>query len=401
MIKKSTAVLLLLLFIICTVHAQTNQPETLKRYLSLTNSFLQDGGKWIRQNMDMIPGDTSSAGYYALEFYRGINTHTLQFNLKSYLPLCSEWKIIGELLLSWNAKKQKAVLHGTGADGFIITGESELINANELHLASSTTNTEGKTEESKEVFRFKDGKIEVSSSTKKKNTWDQATNMTFTKMEQPTGNLTFMSTRDGNWEIYSMDAKGENLKNLSCSKASDYMFSHFPNSNKFVYNTNKDGNNEIYIMSADGKKQTNITNHPSSDRVAFVSPDGEKIIFLSDRDHKEGEIYIMDTVGNNLKRLTTNEYYEDAGGFSPDGKKILFSRTLKDLKDTSANAVSNGEIFMMNTDGTNEIQLTNRPGHDGGASFRRMAVKLLFMAKQLVAITKYFLWMQTEKISST
>ncbi|MBK8494622.1 MAG: PD40 domain-containing protein [Chitinophagaceae bacterium] len=226
-----------------------------------------------------------------------------------------------ELVLSWNAEKRKAVLYGVGADGVIITGESQWIAANELRLVLSSTNAEGKSEVSKEVFRFKDGKIEVSDTTGK-----LSTHMTFTPMEQPAGNLTFMSTRDGNFEMYSMDATGENLKNLSCNKATDYAFS-YAKDGRLAFYSNRDGNNEIYIMDSAGKKQTNITNHPSGDRVPYFSPDGKQVLFISDRDHKSGEIYIMDADGNNVKRLTSNEYFEDAAGWSNDGKKYIFQGT--------------------------------------------------------------------------
>lgn len=380
MIKSLTAALLFTLFITCTVHAQTSQPEALKHYLALTHSFLQDGGKWIRQNKNMISGDTSAASYYALEFYKGINANTVKLKLKNYLPLRSEWKIIGELLLSWNAKKQKAVLYGVGDDGVIVTGESQLIAANELHLLSSSTNAEGKTEESKELFRFANGKIEVGNSTKKKKIWSPVNTISFTKMEQPSGNLTFMTTRDGNFEIYSMDTKGENLKNISCNKAIDYAFSYAPDG-RLAFYSNRDGNDEIYIQEADGRKLTNLTNHPAGDRIATFSPDGKQIIFVSDRDQKRGEIYIMDSTGKNLNRLTNNEYFEDAASFSPDGKKIIFTRELRDLKDTSRNAVGNGEIFIMDADGKNEMQLTNRPGFDGGPQISPDGSKIAFYGK--------------------
>ena len=67
-----------------------------------------------------------------------------------------------------------------------------------------------------------------------------------------------MSTRDGNWEIYSADAKGDSLKNLSCNKSTDYAFSYTPD-RRLVFYSNREGNDEIYIMDADGKKQNNIT----------------------------------------------------------------------------------------------------------------------------------------------
>lgn len=380
MIIRTLAILFPVLFIACVVNGQAGQPETLKNYLKQCSVFLQDGGKWITKNKDYQYIDTGSSSYHGFEFYKGINENTINIRSMGYLPFRSEWSTVNELQFSWNAKKQNVIMQGVSAEGDIIRGESVFITAKELHFILSISDTEGGMGEYKETFSLKEGKIEVGSFTKRNNKWEPAKVFTLTRMEQPTGNLAFMSTRDGNFEIYSMDIKGENLKNLSCNKAIDYAFSFTPDK-KLVYYTNRDGNDEIYIMDADGKKTTNLSNHPSGDRIPCVSPDGKQILFLSDREDKNGKIYIMDVDGKNLRRLTYNSYFEDGPTWSPDGKKIIFTRELKDLKDTSRNVAGNGEIFIMDADGKNEIQLTSRPGYDGGPQISPDGKKIAFYGK--------------------
>jgi len=46
----------------------------------------------------------------------------------------------------------------------------------------------------------------------------------------------------------------------------------------------RDGNDEIYVMNADGTAQTNLTNDQSSDTEPRWSPDGTQIAFESLRD---------------------------------------------------------------------------------------------------------------------
>lgn len=358
--------------------AQTGESENLKQFRKHCARLLEDGGKWKATNKDYNAAEEWSARYLGYEFKKGINDNTMLLKITGYFPKKSQWMVFWDGFYTWDHQKQKAVYHSVNTEGAIATGESESVSENEMVLVFNTISPDGKIEKHKDVEKLVNNSIESNSFKFKNNKWEPNNSMTWTKLGQPTGNLTFMSTRDGNWEIYSMDTKGENLKNLSCNKAADYMFSYFPESNRFVYYSNRDGNDEIYIMSADGKKQTNISNHPSGDRVATVSPTGNQILFLSDRDSKDGEIYIMDTLGNDVKRLTHNDLFEDLPVFSPDGKKIMFTRTLVEKADSNSKTIYNGEIFLMNLDGTNEVRLTNRPGGDGGAQISPDGGKIAF-----------------------
>lgn len=356
------------------------QSQALQHYLTQIHFFLDQEGQWIAPNIGFRTEDSISTSYIGIDFAKGIHPNSIRLTTKKYLPYLSEWRITGEMLFSWDASKKQVLLHGTGADGSVVSGESTLITATEMHFTSYRSDAGGKRTEQKEIFRLQQGNLEIGSSFKQNNTWGKEHTIRFTRMEQPKGNLAFMTTRDGNFEVYSMDCKGENLKNLSCNKAIDYAFSFTPDK-RLVFYTNRDGNDEIYIMDADGKKASNLTNHPSSDRIPCVSPDGKQIAFLSDREEKSGKIYVMDTDGKNLRRLTNNGYFEDGPTWSPDGRKIVFTRELKDLKDTSRNAVGNGEVFIMDTDGTNEKQLTNKPGYDGGPIISPDGKQIAFYGK--------------------
>ena len=68
----------------------------------------------------------------------------------------------------------------------------------------------------------------------------------------------------------------------------------FPGTNgKISFSSDRDGNREIYVMDAAGTNQTNLTNSAAQDYEPAWSPDGSKIAFRSDRDGN-GEIYVMD-----------------------------------------------------------------------------------------------------------
>jgi len=45
-----------------------------------------------------------------------------------------------------------------------------------------------------------------------------------------------------------------------------------PTAGKIAFESNRDGNYEIYVMNADGSGQTNLTDNPASDGIPGWSP---------------------------------------------------------------------------------------------------------------------------------
>ena len=192
----------------------------------------------------------------------------------------------------------------------------------------------------------------------------------------PTGVLSFLTTRDGNFEIYTMTADGKNVKNMTNNPALDFWSSWSPDGKQLLFYSNRDGNNEIYRMDADGKNPVNLSNHPSNDYLPDWSPDGKKIVFTSDRDHKNREIYTMKVDGSELSRLTKNDDFEEVPTWSRDGRRILFTRQINEVIDTTH--TTNGEIFIMDATGKNEKRLTFKKGYDSGAKFSPDGKKIAF-----------------------
>ena len=65
------------------------------------------------------------------------------------------------------------------------------------------------------------------------------------------------------------------------------------NTGRIVFTSVRDGNLEIYVMDADGGNQENLTNHPAYDYYPDWSPDGTKIAFASRRNGDVYQIYVM------------------------------------------------------------------------------------------------------------
>src|SRR5262245_5169966 len=78
--------------------------------------------------------------------------------------------------------------------------------------------------------------------------------------------IAFASDRDGNYEIYIMDADGTGVTRLTNSPADDFLPAWSPRKQIAFASSRSGANYEIYIMNADGTGLTNLTNHTSDDR---------------------------------------------------------------------------------------------------------------------------------------
>jgi hypothetical protein len=86
---------------------------------------------------------------------------------------------------------------------------------------------------------------------------------------------------------------------------------------KIVFQSDRDGNNEIYLMNADGTGVTRLTNNLADDQRPVFSPDGTKIAFTTDRSGSH-EINIINTHGNSgALNLTNNPAGEDWARWAP------------------------------------------------------------------------------------
>jgi hypothetical protein len=221
------------------------------------------------------------------------------------------------------------------------------------------------------------------------------------KNNNPQGQIAFVSTRDGNQEIYIMNADGSNQTRLTNHPADDFYPSISYDGRKIAFVSNRDGNNEIYIMDSDGANLMRITDNPASDIEPSLSRDGKTICFVSNRDNNY-DIYTVESNGSWLKRLTStpeNErspfwdpgcfwIYYHLDGFSGFGrvdlngkieavlpelheKSVCFPRPSPRLTEYSYISMrdNNWEIYLYNSETKTETRLTNHPAIDSHPSW--------------------------------
>ena len=174
----------------------------------------------------------------------------------------------------------------------------------------------------------------------------------------PQAQIAFSSNRDGNWEIYVMNADGRNKRKLTNTPYLEWHPSWSPDGKHIAFTANGDGNMkfwhanlEIYVMNADGGNQQNLTKNFRHDSDPAWSPDGKRIAYVSAMDRNK-EIHVMEVDGENQRRLTNSgnvHIHNWEPTWSPDGERIAFT----------SNRDGNLEIYVMNADGGNQQRLTN------------------------------------------
>lgn len=180
-----------------------------------------------------------------------------------------------------------------------------------------------------------------------------AINFAQTPTLRANGKIAFASTRSGIWEIYSMNSDGSGQTRLTYSTEDGaFLPSWSPNGRRlaFVNITNiLDPYFDLKVMNADGSNQTTLapvySSHPIGISLSW-SPDGRKIAFNS-----AGDIYAINVDGSNLVNLTHNQTHEGEPAWSPDGARIAFTSNRFDplLK----------HVFIMNPDGSNVRRWNN------------------------------------------
>lgn len=123
-----------------------------------------------------------------------------------------------------------------------------------------------------------------------------------------------------------------------------------PDGKKIAFWSARDGGDfDIFIMDAGGNNQTQLTFNDAPDGEMFFSPDGQSIYFARGV-NGNAQIFVMNVDGSNQRQLTHFSGGAAAGdmSLSPDGQKIVFQKNI---------GGDRAEVWVMNSDGSNPQSL--------------------------------------------
>ena len=186
--------------------------------------------------------------------------------------------------------------------------------------------------------------------------------------------ITFASKRTGNGDIYLMDGSAQTR--LTTNPALDGQPAFFSAAGKIAFASNRDGNYEIYSMNADGTALTRLTNDPAVDTEPAWSPDGTKIAFTSNRRRQRRDL-----------RDERRRHGPDAADqrTSPPTALPPGPPTARDRLHEQPDG--NGDIYVMNADGTAQTRLTTNAAADSAPTGRPTATKIAFASKRTATAT--------------
>ena len=144
---------------------------------------------------------------------------------------------------------------------------------------------------------------------------------------------------------------------------------------KITFTSDRDGDPEIYVMNADGSHPQRLTHVPGRDAHPFFSRDGRKIVFQSPRANGvDTNIYVMNSDGSNVVQLTNLKGFAGVPVYSPDEKLIVFQwRETNNFQDNSK-----WRICLMNSDGSGFRVITPGMANDQVPNWSRDGKRLLF-----------------------
>jgi Tol biopolymer transport system component len=165
--------------------------------------------------------------------------------------------------------------------------------------------------------------------------------------------IAFASHRDGNWEIYVMDADGQDQRRLTRRDAEDRFPLWSPDRRQIAFGSMVGASFgtgwELWVMNADGTGQRRLASHIAAKAIREWSPDGKRIAFTASPGER-ADVYTVEVQSARISRLTLAPGDDRDPSWSPDGTQLAFAS----LRGGSS------QIYVMGADGRNQRRLTNK-----------------------------------------
>jgi TolB protein len=169
----------------------------------------------------------------------------------------------------------------------------------------------------------------------------------------PNGKRTLYAV--GSWTVMNLmvsDLDGSHTRMLNDGTSIAWGPQWSPRAKQIAYGSrDKEGQLNVWVMNADGSGAHQLTHIDGAAQMPAWSRDSKKLaVQVDDHATKTARIWIVDakTGKGNPIGETTGAYADEVPSWFPDGKRIAFQ----------SNRTGKLEIWVMNTDGSGQQQLT-------------------------------------------
>ena len=174
-------------------------------------------------------------------------------------------------------------------------------------------------------------------------------------------------------DIWTIQDDGTRLTRLTAdSTVNDAFPAWSDDCETIVFRSTRDGNKEIYIMDADGSDPRRLTHHEAVDTAPDISPDGEWVAFSTTRSGPGYQIRIQRIDGSEGRFLEPDRVPAPGRDmhprFSPDGEWIVFTSSRRGMADEwllSNGPQPYGDLWAVPVEGGDAVRLTNDKWEDG------------------------------------
>jgi len=140
----------------------------------------------------------------------------------------------------------------------------------------------------------------------------------------PDGNrLAVVLTRDGNSQIYIVNADGSGLRRLSRSFGIDTEPTFTPDGKEIFFTSDRGGSAQVYRVSVEGGEARRVTFGGPFNARPQISPDGKSLAYITRRD-KLFRVAVME-LASQRETLVSEGPKDDSPSFAPNSKWIIYS----------------------------------------------------------------------------
>jgi len=136
--------------------------------------------------------------------------------------------------------------------------------------------------------------------------------------------IAFVATRSGAKEIFTADADGSGVLQLTSDRSISVAPSLSPDGRSLAYTGYKSGYADVYEINLGSGARNRIIKFPGTNSGAAFSPDGGRIAVTLSKDGNP-ELYVTGSGGGGARRLTRTPGVESSPTWSPDGGEIIYS----------------------------------------------------------------------------